>query len=197
MARSYVFDGQLEKAYEGYRECYAEFPSADRGIFCKYQAGNTALRKLSYPTAIQEYREFLSAHPTHRRANRTYYNLADSYRWWGKDGEAEKTALRALEKFKGAAGRQFHYYLTRLYVEQKRFAEALHQLSYLDKLSSRSLPLRGHARRDSILQGDLSDSNRTEGNRSGCLSLRKRGAPELLRLSMPGSSGRKGRGRLL
>ncbi len=140
VARSYVFDGQLEKAYEGYRECYAEFPSADRGIFCKYQAGNTALRKLSYPTAIQEYREFLSAHPTHRRANRTYYNLADSYRWWGKDGEAEKTALRALEKFKGAAGRQFHYYLTRLYVEQKRFAEALHQLSYLDKLSSRSLP---------------------------------------------------------
>ncbi len=140
MARSYVFDGQLERAYEGYRQCYAEFPSTDFGVFCKYQAGNTALRKLSFTTAVQEFREFLSTHASNRRAGRVYYNLADSYRWLGQDKKAEKTALEALEITRGSQRKQFHYYLMRLYVEQTRFEEALQQLSYLDKLSSRSLP---------------------------------------------------------
>lgn len=140
MARSYVFDGQLEKAFESYLQCYTQFPASDWGIFCKYQAGNTALRKLSYPSAAREYREFLAAHPTNRRAARVYYNLADSYRWLEDDERAEKTALQALQTVKASERNQFHYYLTRLYVEQQRYQEALPHLSHLDKLSSRRLP---------------------------------------------------------
>ena len=139
-ARSYVFDGQLERAFKGYLQCYTQFPASDWGIFCKYQAGNTALRKLSYSTAAREYREFLAAHPTNRRAARVYYNLADSYRWLEDDDKAEKTALKALETVKAYERNQFHYYLTRLYVEQQRYQEALPHLSHLDRLSSRRLP---------------------------------------------------------
>ena len=102
LARSYVFDGQLEKAFESYLQCYNQFPASDWGIFCKYQAGNTALRKLSYPSAAREYREFLAAHPTNRRAARVYYNLADSYRWLEDDEKAEKTALQALQTVKAS-----------------------------------------------------------------------------------------------
>ena len=140
LARSYVFDGQLEKAFESYLQCYNQFPASDWGIFCKYQAGNTALRKLSYPSAAREYREFLAAHPTNRRAARVYYNLADSYRWLEDDEKAEKTALQALQTVKASERNQFHYYLTRLYVEQQRYQETLQHLSHLDKLSSRRLP---------------------------------------------------------
>ena len=139
-ARSYVFDGQLEKAFEGYLQCYTQFPASDWGIFCKYQAGNTALRKLSYSAAAREYREFLAAHPTNRRAARVYYNLADSYRWLGDDEKARKTALQALETVKAHERNQFHYYLMRLYVEQQRYQEALPHLSHLDRLNSRRLP---------------------------------------------------------
>ena len=139
-ARSYVFDGQLERAFENYRQCYTQFPASDWGIFCKYQAGNTALRKLSYSTAAREYREFLATHPTNRRAARVYYNLADSYRWLGDDAKARKTALQALETVRAYERNQFHYYLMRLYVEQQRYREALPHLSHLDSLSSRRLP---------------------------------------------------------
>ncbi len=139
-ARSYVFDGQLEKAFDGYLQCYARFPTSDWGIFCKYQAGNTALRKLSYAAAAREYREFLAAHPTNRRAARVYYNLADTYRWLGDDEKARQTALQALKTVKGYQRNQFHYYLVRLYVEKQRYREALLHLSHLDSLSSRRLP---------------------------------------------------------
>ncbi len=139
-ARSYVFDGQLEKTFENYLQCYSQFPASDWGIFCKYQTGNTALRKLSYPAAVREYREFLAAHPSNRRAARVYYNLADSYRWLEDDVKAEETALQALQTVKASERNQFHYYLTRLYVEQQRYQEALPHLSHLDKLSSRRLP---------------------------------------------------------
>ena len=139
-ARSYVFDGQLEKAFENYRQCYSQFPASDWGIFCKYQTGNTALRKLSYPSAVREDREFLAAHPTNRRAARVYYNLADSYRWLKDDAKAEETARQALQTVKASERNQFHYYLTRLYVEQQRYQEALPHLSHLDKLISRRLP---------------------------------------------------------
>ena len=96
--------------------------------------------KLSYAAAAREYREFLAAHPTNRRAARVYYNLADTYRWLGDDEKARQTALQALKTVKGYQRNQFHYYLVRLYVEKQRYREALLHLSHLDSLSSRRLP---------------------------------------------------------
>ena len=54
IARSLVFDGRLEEAFQGYLRCSSQFPASDWGIFCKYQAGNTALRKLDYAAAARQ-----------------------------------------------------------------------------------------------------------------------------------------------
>jgi soluble lytic murein transglycosylase len=141
-ARTYAMDGHLSRALQSYREGYTRYPMSDWGIYCKYQAGNTALRLKNYTEAVQEYEELLKNHSNSRHAQKSYLNLADSQRWLGRDDLAEETVKRALNSADGPHQLEFRYYLARLYVEHSKYRSALRELQTLLTISSSNLPSR-------------------------------------------------------
>ncbi len=141
-ARTYALDGQLSRALQSYRDIYTRYPTSDWGIYCKYQAGNTALRLKIYTEAAKEYEELLENHYNSKHAQRSYLNLADSQRWLGRDDLAEKTVRAALSVTDGPNQLELRYYLARLYVDQKKYRTALRELQTLLKIDSSGLPSR-------------------------------------------------------
>ncbi len=137
--RSFVIEGDYDKAIEAYRDNHRRHPKAAWGIYSLYLVANTALRKLDYKGAAQAYREVIETHPDGKYAARAYYNLADCHVWLGEDQKAVETIQEGLER--APSGRLgFLYYLARHSLEREEYLDALGYLLKLDGISSKRLP---------------------------------------------------------
>ncbi len=137
--RSFVIDGDYEKAIKAYRDNHKRHPKDAWGIYSLYLVANTALRTLDYEGAAKAYREVIEDHPAGKYAARAYYNLADCHVWLGDDKKAVETIREGLQR--APSGRLgFLYYLARHFLERGEYQEALGYLLKLDGYSSKRLP---------------------------------------------------------
>jgi len=140
VGRSYVLDEDYRTAIKSYETAYRHSPSEAWGVRSKYLVANTALRINDFELAKTTYEYVIKEHPTNRYAVDARYNLADTYRWLGDLEAAEDSAKDGLKAVSAVDKRRFYYFLSRLYLEEKRFQESLTQLARLERFSSRHLP---------------------------------------------------------
>jgi soluble lytic murein transglycosylase-like protein/tetratricopeptide (TPR) repeat protein len=138
--RSYAIEGDYKASIQAYEEAYRSFPSSAQGIFSKYLTGNMYLLLKDYESAVPAYRHIIDRHPQNEYFSNAFYNLADTYHSLNQGEKAEETALLALSRVPPKERDRFHYYLARLFIEQRRFAPALERLRRLEHLSSQDLP---------------------------------------------------------
>jgi TolA-binding protein len=130
IALFFKMEKKWTEAIEEMEKFIRQYPKSHLLVETYSEAGDIYLLIKNYPKALERYEWVMKNHPQHSLAKKVYLGMENGYRSLGKVEEAEKILRELVTKFQNDDIRfEGHLRLGLLYLMQKRFGEALSNLS--------------------------------------------------------------------